>query len=190
MNKKYIWVALFAILAFSTNANASLVGDSVLVEWLYPDGATVLTSDTVTVGAGNEVICNGSSTFGCSFGGYGNGDVTFDIASFSIGMSLVNGATTFVSTTYNGFKFSGLDFSDGSILTNVVLDTNIAGLDMSRVAFGSDFVQINMQSLQTTDSYWNLSLVTTSTSVPEASSIMLLGLGLAGLGFTRRKKQS
>jgi len=27
-------------------------------------------------------------------------------------------------------------------------------------------------------------------SVPEASSIMLLGLGLAGLGFTRRKKSS
>lgn len=175
------------VLFFSVigSANASLLGDDVLVEWIYPNASSVFTSDTVTVGAGAEVVCNGSLTFGCSFGGYPDNSVFIDISSFDIDMTFTNGATTFLNTSFNGFRFSDLDFSDASILTGVVLDTNIAGLDMSRVAFGADFVEINLHGLQTFESYWGLSLVTSS--VPEPGTMFLFGLGLVGLGLSRKK---
>lgn len=178
---KKILLAAAAAATVSGTAHASLIGDSVLMEWVYPDAASVIFSKTVTVGAGAEVTCNNDPSF-CSFGGYGNDAVFFDLSAADINMSFTNGSTGFVATDYNGFRFSDLDM--GGPITGVTLTTNINGLDMSRVTFGPDWVSVNLASLATSESFWNISLQT----VPAPTSLALLGVGLLALGMRRRTR--
>lgn len=65
----------------------------------------------------------------------------------------------------------------------------MVGLDSSRLTFDSNSIGINWQGLSFTEStIVSLDVEFDSVEVPEPASIALFGLGVAGIGFSRKKK--
>ncbi len=91
---------------------------------------------------------------------------------------------------FNGLRVSDLNDSSGNPLQGVTVDTNMAGWDTSMLSFGSDYAFFDWKGLSfDTATYFNATLDfggNGSTSVPEPSTFLLIGSGLAGLGAWRR----
>lgn len=126
-------------------ASASLIGDKITVEWLFPNKNTVLTSDRVRVGSGPEIDCETDDAEFCNF--FEFPDTTLDIRSSSIKFTpqISVGTGIWTDRSFNGFKFSDLDFSDGSTVDSVTLSSsNFTGLSNSDVSFTDDSITINL----------------------------------------------
>lgn len=89
-----------------------------------------------------------------------------------------------------------VDFPDAEI-TGFELDiVNVEGLQEADITTGPDFVTIDM-----TDTRWftdsgsvtgraTITLETNHAAVPEPTTLALLGIGLAGIGFARKKMKA
>lgn len=180
--------ALLIALLCTVPMYAGLIGDSVTVNWLYPNTSSVVGSSTVTVGGGVEITCPGADPLCGAFVG-GPLGVTIDIADMSILLTHVATETGYYYTfpvAFNGWEFADLDLG-GLGITGFALTTTIAGLDASRVTFGTDFIRVDMQSFYFVDGeYFRLDLQ--SGAIPEPSTTLLLGGGLLALaGLLRRR---
>ena len=116
---------------------------------------------------------------------------TVDIGDFSIRYSHIGGEGQFTPSILNGFDFENLD--PGFTIGNVILTTNIVGLDASRVTFGGSWVQVNMAGLSLTNTsatnredYFNLTL---TSGVPEPSTWAMMILGFLGVGFMAYRRK-
>ncbi len=159
-------------------------GQTLFYEYLLivPGFTGVVESSSVVVGPGVELP---NATLG----------LAIDISSAAITFDYSNTTPSFFSTIdFNGPVFTD-QFGTISDIVGATLDmgvTNMAGLNNSRVSFTADSVSINWQGL----SFNTSTLVKVDVQfVPEPSSVLLLGLGLAvlagpGREFARRAGSS
>jgi hypothetical protein len=174
--------ALFIVAAPS--ANATLIGDTVTYENRFLGG--VIGTDTTTV-------VEASTEFSQGIAG---GTMDIDVEASSIRFFVQNGSSgSDVSFGADGFEQSfrvfDLDWVDipGEILDITVTISGVSGLIADPVVFGADFVDLAVGGSSWTynTDFVLVNLVTTH-AAPEPTTLALLGLGLVGVGFSRRKK--
>jgi hypothetical protein len=173
--------AAFLALGIGGAAQAtSLIGDTINYEYIFPDASNVYQTNTTTVAAGASDIINAIGIFSI------NPEATSFLASnFSFNSS-------WTTAEFNGFRLSDLNFDDGSTIVGFSFETNMEGLDASRISFTKDSVSVNWNSLAfNRDTYLRVNLDTDRTSVPEPASVLgLLAVGALGAGSARKRQQS
>ena len=167
-----------ATFALATPASASLLdGNSVGIQYLFPDSGTVFAD----LGS-NLVGTDPPTTFNPYF------DFVFTDTTASA--SAFQQFATWSATAFNGFRLYDIN---GTIdaFTSVTIDSlsNMVGLDASRITFDADNIYVNWQGLSfSEETIVTLNINGADVNVPEPGSLALLGVAMAGLGWSRRRK--
>ena len=175
-NQKYkaCWAAIVGLFFVIGNAQATLlVGEDIRIRYLFPDISTDFSApiDTVVV-AGIEAD-------------FGFGTPLVDVSDTSI---LFDFSRSGAVSTFNGFQLIDYTSTISDFTSVTIADTNLL-FDSSDLSFDSDNIWVNFSGLSSgSDGFVLLDI--NSASVPEPSIIALVGLGLLGFGFTRRKIRS
>ncbi len=164
-------------------ARAGFLGQSVEATAYYPTlpGSTVGGPVTAVVGAGVEFSDGQFTPF---FG------PTFDFADDTI--TITHAQTGHSAGTFNGYQFTDI-LSSISGISGVSVGSDSTGFfsgDLSRIFFDADNIWINFESLNFGGQN-NPTIVLNvqfAGDVPEPGIIALLGLGMAGLAASRRRK--
>ncbi|MDW4497351.1 VPLPA-CTERM sorting domain-containing protein [Sulfitobacter sp. D35] len=157
---------LGAALAFAAQtAQASLVGDSFSFN-LQEDGApTALINAMPTVGSGPEIFSVDINS------GLFLADISDDLLTLVMAEFVPIGATT--------WSFTGLDYSDGSVISGFTL---LNGSSPVGTGFGSDFLTVNIGDISA-PGIWVFNIATepgTPPSViplPAGGALLIAGLG-------------
>ena len=176
--------AAMALGGISAAKAADLTGTDVTISWLFPDESTTYAAQTVTVGAGPELVCPGNNVGSGLCVGFVDG-ASFDIGSNTLNLTITSGTDSWTGAGFNGYEFSGL--SAGGPWTGYSLSTDFSGLDTSRVTFTPDAVFVNMQGITPNSGQsFTISLLS---GAPEPSTwaLMIGGFGLVG-GTLRRRR--
>lgn len=179
MKKLFLSLGLaFSILLLSNSAQAGLIGDSILIEHLFPTTSNIHNSATTVVQAGPADTIT-------SFTQY---DTNVEDTSILVDYKL---SSTWATSPFNGLRVSNIDDLIASVSTN----TNLAGWDNSRLSYTDHSVSFNWSGLQfTSNSYFYADLEFrgqggggSSNAVPEPATMILVSLGLMGSGLSRIK---
>ncbi len=161
--------------AVAAPASAGLVGQTIGIEYIFPDITTVYQD----LGS-NLVGTDGPTTF--------PGYFDFSFTDSSVITSNFQFASNWTVTDFNGFHlydFNGTAPAFTSVTINSL--SNMAGLDASRITFDADNIYVNWNGLDfDAGTFVQLDI---NSAVPEAATwaLMLAGFGMVGTSMRRRK---
>jgi hypothetical protein len=175
--KLFLAVLVLSVLG-STAARADIIGDTVVIQYLYPDSSTqfglsatgVVTSTGVTLNLFNEVTI---TVFG--------GDVQM--------VGITDPSTLFLTAAFNGVSVQ--DLTNPSAFTTFSIDpaSTIPGFNLSDVSIQGGLLFINYEGLTTPlGSLAQVDFSGGNSPVPEPSTITLLFLGSGALSTLLRRR--
>ena len=163
--------------AFSAPASALLTGNSVGIQYIFPDITTVYQD------LGSNLVGTDGPT---AFPGY----FDFSFTDATATTSAFQFASSWTTTSFNGFRL--YDFNNTiAAFTSVTINpaSNMTGLDASRITFDANNIYVNWNGLNF-DSGTIVTLdINGGSAVPEPASwaMMIGGFGLVGAAMRRRK---
>ena len=194
-------LALLTVLVTPIAANATLIGDTVSgsLGTATSGAATVTTpfAPSAVVGGGVEF----SGVITDAFSQIWTIDVDIAASSFSVAISESTrggNGNVLAQDDLLVVALSDLDWLPAASIADVVLSSYVCsagaafpcttfggGPSISLLDFGADYINFQANTMRDGETYI-FDIVTVA--VPEPTSITLLGLGLIGLGFARRRK--
>ena len=180
MKTRIVAGILGALFSFG-QAQAFVIGDQVLVSWLYPDqGTSYWDSSVITVSDAVELP---------NIADLGVLDVNISDESPELAFDFTN-TTSFFDTSFNGFFIQDFSSSIADFLDVTIADTNLEGFDASRIFFSSEAIYINFSGIAfNNQSYIDFDIDFESVSVPEPGTLLLFGIGIAGIAGVRARKK-
>lgn len=195
-------VCLFVCLFAGTAAAIPITDTSV-----FTASDSVVDFDEVSISSG-ELVSNQYSAFGVEFtGGIYGGSGTYSAGDHVSGTYLDTwsggGQSNFWSIEFTSIVTSAGAYFEMDSYNSLTLSAMLGGSLVETASFSdgvccrtmefAGFTGINFDSIEITGAtggnfYMDELHYSSTTSVPEPATLALLGLGLAGIGFSRKKK--